>query len=85
MGFSIWHWIILVLWIVVFGVPFWRIVGRTGNSPALSLLLLVPLVNIVFLWWLAFGKWPVISGGTGAASGSLKPRGGPGGDILGNG
>ena len=82
-AFSIWHWIILLFWIGIFGVPFWRIVGRTGNSPALSPLLLVPLVNIVFLWWLAFGKWPAIDGGAGGAA--LKPRGGPGGDSWGNG
>src|ERR1700748_1102140 len=81
-AFSIWHWIILLLWICVFGVPFWRIVGRTGNSAALSLLLLVPIANIMFLWWMAFGKWSVINGDADTAGGSMNPRGGPGGDTL---
>lgn len=57
-SFSVWHWLIVLIWLGVFLVPFWRLVGRTGHAPALSLLLLVPVVNIVFLWWLAFGKWP---------------------------
>lgn len=57
-SFSIWHWLIVLVWLAVIGVPFWRIVRRTGNPAALSLLIFVPLVNLVFLWWLAFGRWP---------------------------
>ena len=60
-SFSIWHWIILILWVVVLGVPAFKIVGRTGNHPALAILMLVPLVNLVFWWWLAFGRWPAVS------------------------
>ncbi|MDQ6627920.1 MAG: hypothetical protein M3Z29_05625 [Pseudomonadota bacterium] len=58
-GFSVWHWLIIALWLVAVGFPFWRIVGRTGNHPALSILLWVPLVNLIFIWWLAFSRWPV--------------------------
>ena len=39
-------------------IPFWRICSRVGHSPALSLLVCVPLVNLVFIYWLAFGEWP---------------------------
>jgi len=37
----------------------WRIVSRTGHSGWLSLLMLVPLANIVLLLMLAFGEWPI--------------------------
>ena len=39
-------------------VPFWRICQRVGYSPWLSLLIIVPLANLVFLYYLAFAQWP---------------------------
>lgn len=39
-------------------VPFWRICNRVGFSPWLSLLIVVPLVNLVFIYILAFSEWP---------------------------
>ncbi len=38
--------------------PFWFICKRTGHHPALSFLSIVPLANIVFLFYLAFSNWP---------------------------
>jgi hypothetical protein len=58
--FGIWHGFGLVFWIVVVGVPLWKIVERSGNHPALALLFLVPIVNLGFLWWLAFARWPAV-------------------------
>ncbi len=55
---SIWHWLFFIVWIVVFLVPLWRIVSKAGFNGALSLLSLIPLVNIVMLWVFAFVKWP---------------------------
>jgi membrane associated rhomboid family serine protease len=52
------HLLFVVLWLAVFMYPLWRIVGKAGFHPAFSLLSLVPLVNIVFLWIFAFAKWP---------------------------
>jgi hypothetical protein len=41
----------------VFAIPaLWRIFRRTGASPALSLLALVPIANIVILYIVAFNK-----------------------------
>ena len=57
-SFSIWHFIILLLYLVVFVVPSWRIVSKAGYSGAWALLMLVPLVNIVALWLFAFSRWP---------------------------
>jgi hypothetical protein len=44
-------------------VPAWRIVTKAGYSGALSLLLLIPLLNIVFIWIFAFVKWPIEKSG----------------------
>ena len=38
---SIWHWIIVLFFVVLFQWPFWRIVRKAGFPGALSLLLLV--------------------------------------------
>lgn len=48
-------WLIAVLIGVV---PFWRICSRVGHSPWLSLLVLLPLINLIFIYWLAFAEWP---------------------------
>lgn len=39
-------------------VPFWRICTRIGWSPWLSLLIVIPLVNVIFVYILAFSEWP---------------------------
>jgi hypothetical protein len=41
-------------------VPYWKIFEKAGFTPALSLLMLVPLVNIVVLFFLAFADWPAL-------------------------
>jgi hypothetical protein len=56
--FSAWHWIVILAILVFVLVPYWRIVARTGHPGALALLMLVPLVNLGFIWWLAFSRWP---------------------------
>ncbi|TMQ02324.1 MAG: hypothetical protein E6J91_52575 [Deltaproteobacteria bacterium] len=43
---------------VIATVPFWRICKRVGYSPWLSLLILLPLVNLVFIYYVAFAEWP---------------------------
>jgi hypothetical protein len=48
-------------------VPFWKICERIGLSPWLSLLILVPLVNLIFIYFIAFSEWPsqkAVSAGT---------------------
>ncbi|PDQ19972.1 hypothetical protein CN311_16720 [Mesorhizobium sanjuanii] len=57
-SFSVFHWLILLIICVVLVVPYWRIFPRAGWPSALSLLMVVPLVNFVLLWILAFKKWP---------------------------
>lgn len=40
--------------------PFWKICTKAGFSGALSLLILVPVANIVFLFYIAFAEWPAL-------------------------
>jgi ABC-type maltose transport system permease subunit len=50
--------IFVVVAIVLMLIPYWKIFGKAGFSPALSLLMLVPVVNIAMLYYLAFAEWP---------------------------
>ena len=44
----------LVVW------PYSRIFRKAGFSPWLGLLMLVPIVNIVLIFYLAFADWPAL-------------------------
>jgi uncharacterized membrane protein YhaH (DUF805 family) len=41
---------------------YWKIFAKAGYSGALSLLMLVPLVNLIVFIWFAFAQWPVLKG-----------------------
>ena len=59
-------------WLIVAAVflliPAWRIVKRSGMNPALSLLLLLPIVNIIALWLFAYAEWPALKQQTTAST-----------------
>ena len=38
--------------------PFWRICTKAGYPGIASLLVLIPVINVIFLYWLAFSDWP---------------------------
>ena len=40
-------------------IPYWKIYTKTGQAGAMALLQLIPLVNIVMLYVLAFSEWPI--------------------------
>lgn len=42
--------------IIVF--PFWRICEKAGYPGILGLLVLIPLINVIFIYWLALADWP---------------------------
>lgn len=52
-------------WLILWGIgsiiiiPFWRIFHKAGFPPWLSLITLLPVVNIVMLFILAFVEWPI--------------------------
>ncbi|KAA0695291.1 hypothetical protein DT594_10705 [Halopseudomonas laoshanensis] len=65
-GNAMWsgHWLwTLVVAIVV--VPVWQICRRTGYPGWLGLLMLIPMVNLVLLYFIAFADWPAHKAGTG--------------------
>jgi len=51
--------VVLVLYLVVFGIPIMQIVKKAGYSRAWVLVFFIPVVNLVFLWIFAFSRWPV--------------------------
>lgn len=58
MGF---FWLGPIMWLVfavVIIIPFWAIFSKAGYSKWLSLLMVVPIVNIIALYFLAFSTWP---------------------------
>jgi hypothetical protein len=57
-GFSIWHWLILIVWFASFVAPLWRILPRAGISAWISLFGFIPLGALVLWWVLAFKDWP---------------------------
>ena len=57
-SFSIWHLIVAAFWVAIFLVPGWRIVSKAGFHGAWSLLLLVPVLNVLLIWVFAFVRWP---------------------------
>lgn len=60
--FSPAHWFIILLVITplmaLLVVPTWRILQRAGFNGAWALLMLVPIVGILVLWFVSFSKWP---------------------------
>ena len=58
MGYGVGHWIFFAVMVAVVLYPIGRILGRLGLSPFWSVLALIPLVNLIGLWLLAFVDWP---------------------------
>jgi hypothetical protein len=54
--------LIYLILAVIFVVPFWKIFQKAGFPPALSLLMLVPVVNLIAIYFVAFASWPCRSG-----------------------
>ena len=52
--------ILALIFVVLMMIPYWMIWKKAGFSPWLSLLMLVPLVNFVMLYVLAFTEWKVV-------------------------
>ncbi len=50
----------MLIMAVLFVLPFWFIFGKAGHSKWLSLLMLIPMLNIVMLYYLAFSSWPAL-------------------------
>ena len=60
MNMSMWPlgplmWLVFAALIII---PFWFIFSKAGYSKWLSLLIMLPVVNVVMLYFLAFSAWP---------------------------
>lgn len=51
--------IVILAGIAFFVWCYWKIAAKAGYNPALSLLMLVPLGNLIVLAIFAFGRWPI--------------------------
>jgi len=51
---------IISLALVIFSILiYWKIFSKAGYNGAMSLLMLVPIANLVVICILAFGEWPI--------------------------
>ncbi|MCW8356431.1 MULTISPECIES: hypothetical protein [Marinomonas] len=59
-GSTMWagHWLWMLVVAILVVVPVYRICQRAGYSGWLGLLILVPMVNLVLLYFIAFSDWP---------------------------
>lgn len=56
-GYSLVHWIILLVVWAAWIVPLYSIMGRIGWSRGWAFVALIPPLAIVVLWAVAFGRW----------------------------
>ena len=67
-GFGPAHSLIYLMFFGFFGalisivvlIPYWFIFKKAGFSPFLALLMLVPIINFIMLYFLAFARWNVV-------------------------
>lgn len=52
--------LVLLIYVAIAIVPFYQLWKRTGHNGWISLLMLIPVVNIVMLYILAFKEWPAL-------------------------
>ena len=58
MSIGFWQLLMLAVYVAVWIVPFWKIFPRAGWPSALSILMVIPLLNLALIWVLAFKRWP---------------------------
>lgn len=51
---------LLVLTYAVLAFALWQFLSKAGLTPALALLMLVPVVNLGVVVWAAFAEWPAL-------------------------
>ena len=54
------HLIVIICMLAFVVVPFWQIFKKAGFGAPLSLLMVIPLANIIMLYIVAFFPWNVI-------------------------
>ena len=59
-SFSIWHWLIVIVFILVVAVPCAKILNKAGRSRWWLILALFPYINLIALWVFAYTRWPAL-------------------------
>ena len=52
--------LMIIVYAAVIVVPFYQLWKRTGHNGWIALLMLIPLVNLIMLYVLAFKQWPAL-------------------------
>ncbi|MDX1755504.1 MAG: hypothetical protein R3175_05520 [Marinobacter sp.] len=65
-GYTMWagHGLWLLAFAIVVVIPVWRICQRTGFPGWISILVLIPLLNLALLYFIAFADWPSNTAGS---------------------
>ncbi len=63
-GHMMWtgHWFWMLAMAVLIVVPMWRICQRAGFPGWFGAFVLIPMLNLVLLYFLAFAEWPARRG-----------------------
>jgi hypothetical protein len=59
MGFSIFHWLVILIVGLLWVVPLAHICRRVGIGWGLALLGFIPLLGVISLWIVAFSRWKI--------------------------
>ncbi len=54
--------VVMLFFLAIVVVPFWRICTKAGYSGWLSLLVVIPVANVIFFYFLGFSEWPSLRG-----------------------
>lgn len=57
-GLALLQLIFFLIGVAIVIIPFWKIYSKAGFSKWLSLLMIVPLINLIVLYVVAFSSWP---------------------------
>jgi uncharacterized membrane protein YhaH (DUF805 family) len=58
-SFSLWHWLVVLAALFLVAFPVFRILRRLGLSGWWTILAVIPWINLVLLWVVAFVRWPI--------------------------
>lgn len=53
---------VILVFLPIFVIPYWKIFSKAGFAGALSLLMIIPLVNLIVLYVIAFSEWKMKPG-----------------------
>lgn len=52
---------LILIWYFLIVLPFTKIYKKAGYSPWMAVLMIIPLLNVLMLYFLAFSNWPSLN------------------------